>query len=230
MDCFHTNMPPGRCSIEIRDDAILWTVRSVPNKEGDRFRNLFQLSPVAWSMLGASYFLLMQKLRHIQNIFTQDTTEVETDAEKQEFKPGSDLQLRDSSGGIIGAPQEDKAGYKSPASLNTGGSGSGGYPGRTQSADNKDRSTLQRILLSPDPDALAAYAAFKMLLAKRTGNEQVTPPRGSFNCNGLLKLRAPKGTCEVYARGLYDPASKKWVAVNLKLMSVKTHRQAPLGK
>lgn len=174
--------------------------------------------------------LLLRKLRRIQNIFTQEKERLETDAEKQELKPGSSLQQFYNSRGIIGAPQSDKARYEqTPPSLNTSGSGRGEYPGQTRSTDDEDKSPTEILIGSPVPDVVAAYETFKILMERKVG-ETLTPPKGVFFCSGTIILRAPKGVCDLYARGMYDPATKTWLAVNYELMSLNPSTLQPVDR
>jgi hypothetical protein len=113
-------------------------------------------------------------------------------------------------------------------------------PTSTDSPETKDstmpplseRAWLLKPLPSvPEPgeELSTATQEFKKTLVKNWKPASLGLPRGSLGVSGFVEVVGPKGMCVLDVSAAYDPTTKVWDGITLKIRRMQPRAQMPLG-
>lgn len=209
--------------MEIGDDYIRWTTKSVEPTQGDLISRVLQPYPAGASFLVAAWILWDQKVSRLKrHLGLSALSRKESHSQPADLSPPHN---HESSKIIPEGTWEGEKRSSGPLKSNVPETERAVGYSSTPSSTLQPVDSLETESIS---DLALASSAFVYTLTQLQPKNQ-TPPRGVFFIHGLVRLGGPSGFCNIYATALYDPSRGNWTNIFLGLKALIPYKQRPRG-
>ncbi|KAL8671663.1 MAG: hypothetical protein Q9168_003843 [Polycauliona sp. 1 TL-2023] len=215
-----------RKGLEIGDDHIQWTTRSVHPLHHAK------LQKALWpTSLSSSFWASYKTLALLQYAKLRAYLKLSTEAEPSTSTIAPGLSLPSIPQKMKPPKQEPVAASASDRTADSSESAdSKGQPPTSQSTPDPAKSFELRF---PPPgmkdDLAAAATAFKRTFSKTWRPASTPPERGTVSFSGLVELVGSKGTAVLEVRGDYHPADSRWTAIDIGVRRLQPNNKDPRG-
>lgn len=215
-------------SLEIGDDHISWTTRSVHPLHYAKLQKALWPTSIASSFWASSKTMTSLQYAKLKSVldFSSDS---QTSSSENSNAP--DLKLQRLSQQT--SPQEQKSAPGSDGVMPAGSSIFNSAPGQSSTKPgSSDLSKLLPVLPSlPDvgDDTVSAVNAFKKTFAQTWRPARAPPERGTVMFSGMVELVGPKGVAVLDVHAAYHAAESRWTQISVAPRRIQLRKQRPKG-
>ncbi|KAI9840249.1 MAG: hypothetical protein M1837_001832 [Sclerophora amabilis] len=221
-----------RSGLEINDAGFAWTTRTVTLQNYARLRRTLFPRSISYSFLAFFNVLWSSQVDSFKKIWGSKSSN------------GHDIST------IIGDPEDMKQGNPkqrqlqqdvnafsdhSSSARDPPGSNSRGYSPQAN-FPNIQSLTSKNGALTPNPplpqssgQLNSAIGAFKQTFASTWSPLHFDIPRGSILVSGLVEINGSRAMSSVDVTAAYNPKTRQWAAVSIRLRSFREKTQKPKG-
>ncbi|KAL8936771.1 MAG: hypothetical protein Q9216_004756 [Gyalolechia sp. 2 TL-2023] len=227
---FPDGPPPEyeRKGIEIADDHISWTTRSVDPL-------LYaKLQKALWPMsLASSVWASSKTMTSLQYARLKSVLDFSSDSQTSRPEDSNETDLKLQKLPQQAAPQKQKSAPGSAGDMPVGSSFFNSAPSESSTKHgSSDLSKLLPVLPTlPDvsDDTASAAKAFKKTFNKTWRPANAPPERGTVIFSGMIELVGPKGVAVLDIRAAYHAAESRWTQIAVSPRRVRPKKQSPMG-
>ncbi|KAI9680064.1 MAG: hypothetical protein M1817_005080 [Caeruleum heppii] len=216
-----------RSGLEISDEYISWTTRSVHPRSYERLQRFLQPGPILSSLYTTVTIMFhhnLQELKTRLGIESKPNAGAGRSSGPYTPIPSTELdRLRQNK------RETGSTGTKAPTALPP-------PPGKPHLPQRRSPSTsnpTDPIGPPPSPQSpghlAMAYMAFRTSMARAWSRQPSDPPRGTIVVSGLVEVVSPKAMAVIDVVAAFDPKSSRWEQVNMRTRRFQWRNQTPRG-